>query len=262
MHPKTIETSTENGPVVLIHGLGASKRDWESVGPVLEESGFTALCPDLLGHGESSKPDDPSLYHVDTMYSEFERWLHAQPGEEAVSIVGHSLGGYVALRYALDHPEGVRSLVLVNPFYKAEQLSIPMRGVHRNPKLSSMILQGTPHWLMRVVLSQMPRGPARFSWEMRNRIADDLKRASPHILNVSATLPDLEPEIPRVSTPVLLVWGEGDLTLVPSSFDALAQLLPNVDSHSFPGCGHQPHLAQPELFNQLVITFLTSHRLN
>ncbi len=145
MPPKSFHPSSSNGIVVLIHGLGASRRDWEGLAPVLEDNGFTALCPDLLGHGESSKPDDPSLYHISTIYSEFEGWLHEQTVRKAVSFVGHSLGGYVALRYALNHPNSVRSLVLVDPFYKPEQLSIPMRGVHRNPKLSSTILQGTPH---------------------------------------------------------------------------------------------------------------------
>jgi pimeloyl-ACP methyl ester carboxylesterase len=96
---------------------------------------------------------------------------------------------------------------------------------------------------------------------MRERLADDLKRASPHILNVSATLPDLEPELPEVSAPALVVWGEGDLTLMPSSFDELVELMPNAEPHPFPGCGHQPHLAQPGIFNQLVIEFLNSkHR--
>jgi pimeloyl-ACP methyl ester carboxylesterase len=245
-------------PVVLIHGLGSSKKDWDGLVPALKAEGFYPLTLDLLGHGESAKPDDPSQYHVETVYSEFCKWVDRQGVGQPLSLVGHSLGGYMALKYALEQPERVRALVLVDPFYKLSQLSAVMRGVHRRPELSSMVLQRAPRWLVRMVLTQMPRGAAQFSWELSDRIADDLKQASPHILHVSATLPDLDADLPNLSVPALVVWGEGDLTLRPSSFDTLVELLPNAVARPFDGCGHQPHLARPDVFNRLVAGFLVS----
>ena len=185
-------------------------------------------------------------------------WLEAERIQRRLSIVGHSLGGYLALRYALNHPERVHALVLVDPFYTPTQLTGAMRSVHRRPGLSSAVLQRAPYWLVRMVLAQMPRGAAQFSWELSGRIAGDLKRASPHILNVTATLRDLGPEVAKLSVPTLVVWGQGDLTLQPSTFDALVRLMPKAIGHAFPGCGHQPHLAQPEEFNRLVVDFLAS----
>jgi pimeloyl-ACP methyl ester carboxylesterase len=245
-------------PVVLIHGLGASKRDWEGLSPILRAKGFTPLSPDLVGHGENAKPEDPSEYHISMIFMGFEEWLRTQTIQQRLSLVGHSIGGYIALRFALDYPDRVRSLVLVDPFYKSGQLTLPMRSVHRRPGLSSRVLEKIPYWLMKIVLAQMPRGGARFTWDVRERIASDLKRASPHILNVSATLPDLEAELPSVSVPTLVVWGQGDLTLRPRSFHTLVELMPNAVAHPFAKCGHQPHLAQPEVFNRLVADFLTS----
>ena len=90
----------------------------------------------------------------------------------------------------------------------------------------------------------------------RQQVAIDIKRASPHILNLPRTVPDLTPELSRLQTPVQVIWGEKDLTLNPGSFPSLVSALPNSQGHPIPNCGHQPHLTQPEIVNQLVLSFL------
>ena len=61
----SLEAQFSSQPVILIHGLGSSKKDWQGVSQVLQSRGFAPLALDLLGHGDSAKPDDPSQYHVD-----------------------------------------------------------------------------------------------------------------------------------------------------------------------------------------------------
>ena len=247
--------------VVLIHGLGGSRREWDAVSPILQAKGIRPLCLDLLGHGENRKPKDPSQYHIVELYTDFRQWLNAQSIQPPLAIVGHSLGGYLALRYALDLPGDVRSLVLVDPFYSTEQLSPAMQVVHRQPRWSSRVLQLTPEWLVRAVLGQKPSGAADFSWALRHRIAQDLKRASPYILEVSANLPSLEADLSRVGAPTLVIWGKNDLTLQPRTFPKLVERMPNAVSRPFAGCGHQPHLARPEVFGRLLSDFLVSPHL-
>jgi pimeloyl-ACP methyl ester carboxylesterase len=244
--------------VIMIHGLGASKREWEEIAPRLRARGFKPLCLDLLGHGESPKPDDPGQYSAGTIFSGFREWLQKQRLQGPISIVGHSLGGYLALKFTLEHPDQVSSLVLVDPFYKPGQLTPALRSVHRNPEWSSRALRMVPQWLIRTVLGQKPSGAADFSIEIRDRIATDLKRASPHILNVSATLPSLEQDLSRVTVPALVVWGKRDLTLQPDTFLRLVELMPNAVARPFAGCGHQPHLARLDVFTRLVADFLIS----
>ncbi|MGD8815404.1 MAG: alpha/beta hydrolase [Anaerolineales bacterium] len=249
-------------PVILIHGLGGSRREWEAVIPILQAKGIKPLCLDLLGHGDNQKPTDPSQYHVAEIFANFQAWLLQHQIQRPFTMVGHSLGGYLALRHALDHPSAVRSLVLVDPFYSVKQLSPAMQTVHHQPRWSSTVLQVAPLWLVRAVLGQKPSGAADFSWALRDRIARDLKRASPHILKVSATLPSLEAELPKVKAPTLVVWGKNDLTLLPISFPKLVNLMPNAVSRPFAGCGHQPHLARPEVFGRLLTDFLISPHQN
>src|SRR5687767_15282020 len=100
----------EGPALVLIHGITGTWRHWEKVMPGLAER-FTVLAPDLLGHGESAKPrGDYSL----GAFASGIRDLLLTLGIEQATIVGHSLGGGVALQYAYQFPERSERLVLVN----------------------------------------------------------------------------------------------------------------------------------------------------
>src|SRR5919199_4130552 len=100
-----------SGPViVLVHGVTSSSQSWEPVLPLLAER-FTVVAPDLLGHGASAKPQgDYSL----GAYSCLVRDLLLALGHERATIVGHSLGGGVAMQFAYQFPERVERLVLVS----------------------------------------------------------------------------------------------------------------------------------------------------
>jgi len=98
------------GPtIVLIHGIAGSSTTWRAVMPALSEH-YTVIAPDLLGHGQSAKPrGDYSL----GAYASGIRDLLAVLGHEHVTLVGHSLGGGVAMQFAYQFPESAERLVLV-----------------------------------------------------------------------------------------------------------------------------------------------------
>src|SRR5436309_9550335 len=98
-------------PIVLIHGITASSRVWELVGPRLARN-HTVLAPDLLGHGETAKPKgDYSMGAFASGIRDLILWLDLGP----TTIVGHSLGGGVAMQFAYQFPERTQRLVLVAP---------------------------------------------------------------------------------------------------------------------------------------------------
>src|SRR5215217_2423117 len=100
-----------DGPLLLlIHGITSSSANWEPVLPLLEER-FTVVAPDLLGHGASAKPQgDYSL----GAYACLVRDLLLALGHERATIVGHSLGGGVAMQFSYQFPERGERLVLVS----------------------------------------------------------------------------------------------------------------------------------------------------
>lgn len=98
-------------PVVFLHGMGTSATTWNRCMELLQDR-FTVVAPDLLGHGESPVLDDPAEYtrdrtliDLDDIVSELER---------PPVLVGHSLGGYLALAYAATRPDAVRGVVVLN----------------------------------------------------------------------------------------------------------------------------------------------------
>lgn len=262
MTPKRIHhthfIASGDGPtIILIHGLAASLYDWNLLIPPLVSSGYRTLALDLLGHGESAKPEGAEHYHVEALYVYFKDWIDELKLEAPFLLVGHSLGGYLSLKYAHHHPERVRGLVLIDPFYSPGQLSALLRLMRRRPGPGVRALRATPDWAIHAYLRLDPASIGQFPAEMRKQIAKDYKRASPNILYIPNSLPDLTPELPGISSPALVIWGDKDLTLKPASFPRLVQALPNASQVVIPGSGHQPHIANPELVSRLILDFAT-----
>jgi pimeloyl-ACP methyl ester carboxylesterase len=83
-------------PVIMIHGLAASLHDWNELIPELSGNGYASYALDLLGHGESPKLDSRA-YQMDWIFEHFSNWMRSLRLTEPAILIGHSLGGYVAL---------------------------------------------------------------------------------------------------------------------------------------------------------------------
>jgi len=242
-------------PVVLIHGIAASLYDWVNMMPELAGHGFQACALDLLGHGESYKPADPREYHVACLFEHFTSWVDRLSLNNLL-LVGHSLGGYLSLQFALRFPERVRGLVLIDPFYDIKQLSPWLRLARRRPYLGAKAMRAAPEWLINLILGWDPSSSADFSPLARQQIANDYKRASPHFVYITRDIPALTASLHQVQVSTLVIWGEHDHTLKPETFHRLVERLPRARSHPIPDCGHQPHIGKPALVNRLVLDFL------
>src|SRR5215216_5850925 len=108
-HPVTYRLAGDGPPLLLLHGITSSSQTWEKVLPALAEH-HTVIAPDLLGHGQSAKPrGDYSL----GAYASGVRDLIAALGYDHATVVGHSLGGGIAMQFAYQFPERTERLVLI-----------------------------------------------------------------------------------------------------------------------------------------------------
>jgi len=250
----------EGSPTILVHGLAASLHDWEVLLPELASYSYQAFAVDLFGHGDSPKPELPELYTISTVIETFEAWIEKLVLDSPLMLVGHSLGGHVCLQYSLRHPERIKCMVLIDPFFRPTQLSPVLRLFNKRPRVGVKALQTVPLSLIDTVLGWDPVNAAQYSPQARWRIAYYCKRASPNILNIPSTIPDLTADLHRIDIPCLIIWGSKDFTLKPDTFNDLVAQLPKAAGHEINDCGHHPHIRKPVLVNRIILDFLNSHR--
>ncbi|MFZ5880887.1 MAG: alpha/beta fold hydrolase [Chloroflexota bacterium] len=249
-------------PVILIHGLAASLHDWDDLIPDLAQHGYAAYALDLLGHGDSPKPDSRA-YEIDWLFEHLAAWIDSLDLDQPPVLVGHSLGGYLTLEYARRFPGRTRGLVLVDPFYRLQQLPALLRLSYHRPSINMTVVERTPEWLFRIIIDatslsmgHSSGGAHNLPEHIRAQTALDYKRTAPGVYNLPNTIADLTPHLGCIQHPALVVWGTRDSTLAPSSFTHLAAALPNVVRSRTFLAGHVPHQSHAAEFNPLVLEFL------
>ena len=248
-------------PIIMIHGLAASLHDWDDLLPELATNNYACYAPDLLGHGDSPKLDSRA-YQVDWIFEHFLQWMESLRLTEPPILVGHSLGGYIALEYARRFSAWTHGLILVNPFYSNSQLRFLIRNAYTRTNLSQLVIGRTPEWLFRFFVDMSSAAIGHSVGALRSlpeRIREqtilDYRRTSPGVYHIPNAISDLTHSLQEVNTPTLVVWGDRDKTLAPSSFPRLVSALPKARGEVIPA-GHVPHQSHTEVFNQIVLKFL------
>ena len=248
-------------PVIMIHGVAASLHDWDDLIPQLTQNGFASYALDLLGHGESPKLKSRA-YHIDWVFEHFLHWMTSLRLTEPAIMIGHSMGGYIALEYALRFSAWTRGLILVNPFYSLSQLPFLLRRTYRHPTLSGLISLQFPEWMFRLVVDVTSIGMGHSNGaihslpeHIRAQTALDYTRTAAGVYNIPNTMSDLTEHIFSISLPTLVVWGSRDQTLAPSSFNKLVDAMPRAEGKSI-NAGHVPHQSNAKEFNEMAMAFL------
>ncbi|HEX7474553.1 MAG TPA: alpha/beta hydrolase [Dehalococcoidales bacterium] len=252
-----------NKTIILAHGLPSSIQEWDLMSQKLVSNGYQAIALDLPGHGDSFKPNEIDFYSADTFYIHFKEWInHLNIGTPPV-LLGHSFGGYLSLRYALDHQRDVRGLILIDPFLSYDQLVGINRFLLSYPLISVHFLKNAPIRLIKFFLwagSLVRRKFRIHSYLSKSelyKMAVDFKRCSPNIAYLPKTITDITTNLADLNIPTLLIWGNQDKTLSVSWYLNIVSKLPN-STYKVLNAGHNPHLSNFFEVYPIVLEFLES----
>lgn len=259
------ETAEPSQTILLIHGMAGNSRTWKDVMPALAED-FTVLAPDLIGHGESAKPmGDYSLGAFASGLRDLLTVLDTGP----ITVVGHSLGGGVAMQLAYQHPELVDRLVLVGSGGLGREVSILLRALtlpaaeYVMPLLFPHAVRTSGDAVSRALhdrgfgipqLGEMWRAYSSLCQAENRRAFVRTLRAviDPGGQTVNAT----DRLYLAAAMPTLLIWGDRDPIIPISHARAAHEAIEHSRLEIFQGCGHFPHVEDPQRLVDTIRDFM------
>lgn len=230
--------------IILIHGFSYSLETWNGWGAGLADE-FRVIAVDLPGHGLTG-PDPQARYTVDDL-AQFVGEAMDALGVERASLVGNSLGGLAAWRFAASAPERVDRLVLIAPG------GYSINGVTDEPvevpDVMKFYLTTAPEALVAQFAAAVYGDPTKLDPERTAQKRDMIRRAGngDALVNVLEvfTLPDPTADLARVSAPTLVLWGDKDVAVPPEHGDRFIADMPNARLVRYPDLGHIPQEEAP-----------------
>ncbi len=241
-------TGGEGDPLVVVHGGGDGARAWvHSVSGLCEH--YRVYIPDLPGFGHSQPMNGD--YGIPEFVEFLEDFTHSL-GLKSFHLVGHSVGGSIALRYSLKFPHKIGKLVLVSSMFLGREMALWVRVLTHSVFRRSLGVAATAvlkavKWLVWLV-------HAPFQFVNPLPLAKINLGESIAVLRKQTTA--LVNQLSGLMMPTLLVWGSND-RIVPVRFAYnAAEVIPDCQLHVFEGCGHTVYKQIGKEFSHLLTRFL------
>lgn len=247
--------------VVLLHGGSYYGWYWKAQIAALAEAGFRVVVKDRLGWGKSSKPILP--YSI-SLHASNTAALLDHLGIAQAAVVGHSMGGQMATRFAFLYPERITHMVMVNP------IGLTDRRAGRGFRPADMEVDVQPDLQaayeadVRTDMNRYVEWKPEYLEHLRIRHGVRLSAEWPRLALVrelSGNLRGLDTVVndwPHIATRSMVLGGEIDGPDFPANARRAAESLQNAELVLYPGVGHNPHEEVPERVNAELIRFLSS----
>jgi len=256
-------------PLLLIHGLGGTRGTWRNIMDSLAST-YTVIAPDLPGHGDSDAPaGDYSLgAHASVM-----RDLLISLGHPSATVIGHSLGGGIALQFAYQFPERTHRLVLISSGGLGPELTVMLRAATL-PGANTVIaaLARVPEPVTRTALKALSRVPGLLARRDAEPLAGGIhglgesRRRRGFISTAHAVIDWRGQAVSAVGhlsllagMPIMVAWGSEDRTIPPHHHRSAARQLPDAETVEIPSAGHYPHETAAETLLPRLHGFLASN---
>jgi 3-oxoadipate enol-lactonase len=238
--------------ILLLHGLGTDATSWGYQMPALVQMGLRPIAIDIPGFGQSK------LSKKTWSVRNAARNIHAFCKNLQINhlvVVGLSMGGTIALRMAIDYPELLDRLVLVNTFAclrqnNAQNMGYLLRRFFRG------VMVGTQAQAELVAMRIFP-GPDQI--ELRSMLVDQIQHVDVRIYRqamFSLGLFDVRKQLRNIDIPTLIITGEIDSTVSPVLQKMLTSSIPQAVQVIIPKAGHAVTIDQPEQFNKALLDFV------
>lgn len=243
--------SGNGAPLVLVHGMAGQRHDWDRLVAALPAD-LPLIRYDLRGFGASEAQDGLTYSHTDDLLA----LLDAQAIERA-PLLGLSMGGGVALNFALDHPDRVSRLALISPALVGWEWSDEWRALWRGvtqPARGGDMALARERWWQHPMFAIARQGEA--AAELRAAI--DAYHGRQWVRDSQRDeLPDVD-RLHALAPPTLLLTGEHDLADIRLIADVIEAAAPNVTRIDHAGAGHMLHLERPRAVAEAVARFLSA----
>jgi len=247
----------QGNPLLILHGFLGLSDNWKTIATQYVQEGFQVHAIDLRNHGRSFHSDE---FSYEVMAQDILDYCN-QNNLEKVDVIGHSMGGKVAMLFATLHPEMVNKLIVADiapKFYPQHHQSIleGLNAVDFSQKPSRNQVEeilanyipdlGTRQFLMKSLYWETPGQLAfRFNLAVFNKKIDQIGVALP--------------EDAIFNNPTLFIRGGNSNYILDDDFEAIRHHFPNVDFQTIPNVGHWLHAENPTLFYQISTSFLKAN---
>jgi 2-succinyl-6-hydroxy-2,4-cyclohexadiene-1-carboxylate synthase len=256
--PAKIDRSASN--IFFLHGFTGSSGDWSGVVTEIDNR-FNKFTIDLLGHGKSDFPNDPSLYSWELQVEQLNKII-TNFTEDKVILNGYSMGGRLALCYAHTYPERVLGLILESASPGLRDKRQKEKRIREDEQLARIISSHQIDefinlWVNKEIFSTQ----LRFSEEKRKEIKMSKMKNNPIGLSNSllgfstGRMPNLYPQLKKMNTKALLITGELDTKFTELN-KSIAKKFPAAKHVIIKNAGHTVHLEEPAKFTAAVNDFL------
>lgn len=243
----------EGAPIIILHGVFGSSDNWLSIGKVLGEHN-TVYLPDLRNHGDSFHDD---VFTYEAMVNDLVEMIEKEKIQDPI-IIGHSMGGKVAMKFAVNHPDLFDKLVVVDIAPRAyrphhQQIleglkAIDLSQINSRKEADDTLAKYVPEMGVRqFLLKNLSRDEDKnFVWKLNLPVIDK---------NIENVGEGIEEQI-AISKPTLFLRGGNSRYIKNEDIINIVAIFPNAEVKTIEGAGHWLHAEKPEEFIEIVRHFI------
>ncbi|MGA8744334.1 MAG: alpha/beta hydrolase [Solirubrobacterales bacterium] len=256
--------SEDREAAVFVHGNPGSADDWVELVGALGSGGLRAVAFDLPDFGETAAPR--GFEHSVPGYAVFLGEVMRCLGIDRAHLIIHDFGGPIGMAWALDHPDSLASVTLIDigvmPGYRWHGVA----RIWRTPLLGEIFQAGATRGSFRVLIERgEPQGlPRPFIERMYDQYDRRTRRAVLKLYratdNIGAAGAEFAARMAPRDIPALVIWGEHDVYLPSRYAERQREAFPSAEVHVLPDSGHWPFADAPETVERLLVEFLARNR--